>query len=190
MFTVKEIFYTIQGEGANAGTPAVFCRFSGCNLWSGREKDRARAICKFCDTEFVGGEKYRLYELVAAIQSFPKALVVFTGGEPMLQLTEDLISSVGDCSVETNGTIDRVPGDYWITVSPKAGTVLKITEGDELKLVYPQDGIDPNDFIHMDFDNFYIQPKGLESSEAAIEYVKQNPSWKLSVQTHKYLGIR
>jgi 7-carboxy-7-deazaguanine synthase (Cx14CxxC type) len=209
-FSVKEIFYTLQGEGANAGRPAVFCRFTGCNLWSGREEDRASAICKFCDTDFVGtdgtmGGKYlNADDLANRIEShWPtqdrnRRFVVLTGGEPMLQINDALVSSLHsrgfEIAVETNGTIKAVPGIDWICVSPKADTVIVITQGQELKLVYPQLDAPPEKFADLAFENFYLQPMDgpdrLSNSKAAIEYCQKNPLWNLSTQTHKMLGIR
>ena len=209
-FSVKEIFYTLQGEGANAGRPAVFCRFAGCNLWSGREEDRATAICKFCDTDFVGvdgtmGGKYPTAEdLANRIESqWPtkdrkRRFVVLTGGEPMLQIDDALVSSLHsrgfEIAVETNGTVKAVPGIDWVCVSPKADTVIVVTHGQELKLVYPQLDALPERFADLAFDNFYLQPMDgpdrLSNSKAAIEYCQKNPQWNLSTQTHKMLGIR
>ena len=209
-FSVKEIFYTLQGEGANAGRPAVFCRFAGCNLWSGREDDRATAICKFCDTDFVGtdgsmGGKYKSAEdLAHAIESqWPKPdhkrrFVVLTGGEPMLQIDEALVHSLHargfEIAVETNGTIKAIAGIDWVCVSPKADTTIVVTQGHELKLVYPQPNALPERFAGLVFDHFYLQPMDgpdrLANSKAAIEYCQNNPQWTLSTQTHKMLGIR
>lgn len=209
-FSVKEIFYTLQGEGANAGRPAVFCRFAGCNLWSGREDYRATAICKFCDTDFVGtdgsmGGKYKSAEdLAHAIESqWPKPdhkrrFVVLTGGEPMLQINDALVHSLHargfEIAVETNGTIKAVAGIDWVCVSPKADTTIVVTQGHELKLVYPQANALPEGFAGLVFDHFYLQPMDgpdrLANSKAAIEYCQNNPQWTLSTQTHKMLGIR
>ena len=209
-FSVKEIFYTLQGEGANAGRPAVFCRFAGCNLWSGREEDRATATCKFCDTDFVGtdgtmGGKYPTADdLANSIESqWPtkdrkRRFVVLTGGEPMLQIDDALVSSLHsrgfEIAVETNGTVKAVPGIDWVCVSPKADTVIVVTHGQELKLVYPQLDALPERFADLAFDNFYLQPMDgpdrLSNSKAAIEYCQKNPQWNLSTQTHKMLGIR
>lgn len=209
---VKEIFYTIQGEGVNTGRPAVFCRFSGCNLWTGYEKDREKAVCKFCDTDFVGGEKYTEEELVAAIvNQWPtprdlddcargvihkhKPLVVFTGGEPGLQLTSSLIESLRkhnfNVSVETNGTVTLPKGVYWITVSPKFGSKLVQTKGNELKLVWPQP-FNLDELLKLDFDHYWLQPMdGYDGSvQLTIDTVMKNPSWKLSLQTHKITGVR
>ena len=173
-YAVKEIFYTLQGEGANTGRPAVFCRFAGCNLWSGREQDRARAVCKFCDTEFVGtdgdgGGKFDTAQALAAAvtaqwpeKSGAKRFVVCTGGEPLLQLDAELVDALRaegfSIAVETNGTLEPPPGDLWLTVSPKAGAPLNLTRGNELKLVYPQPGAEPEKFAGLAFDNFFLQP--------------------------------
>jgi 7-carboxy-7-deazaguanine synthase len=209
-YSVKEIFYTLQGEGANAGRPAVFCRFAGCNLWSGREEDRATAVCKFCDTDFVGtdgtkGGKYPTAEQLAMTielhwptQDRKRRFVVLTGGEPMLQIDDALVLSLHargfEIAVETNGTVKATSGIDWVCVSPKAGSELVVTQGQELKLVYPQLDALPENFAHLDFENFYLQPMDgpdrLANSKAAIEYCQQNPQWNLSTQTHKMLGIR
>jgi len=207
MYSVKEIYYTIQGEGFHSGRPAVFCRFSGCNLWSGREEDRATAICNFCDTNFWGtdginGGKYNLEDLVHKILDFfptdtISPFVVFTGGEPALQLDQQLVDALHHegvtIAIETNGT-KPLPEDIdWVCVSPKAGTEILITKGNELKVVVPQKNIDPEDFILLDFEHYYLQP--MESKDwddniiYTVNYCKSNPFWKLSVQTHKYLGI-
>ncbi|MFI9812280.1 7-carboxy-7-deazaguanine synthase [Saccharothrix variisporea] len=209
-YLVKEIFYTLQGEGTHAGRPAVFCRFSRCNLWTGLEKDRYRAICKFCDTDFVGtdgtggGRFSTADDLAEAVESaWPSEarenrFVVCTGGEPLLQLDDAAVAALHErgfeVAVETNGT--RVPpvGVDWLCVSPKIGAELVVTGGDELKLVYPQVGGDPAQFEHLDFRTFRLQP--LDDAErdshtrAAVEYCMKNPRWSLSLQTHKYLGIR
>jgi 7-carboxy-7-deazaguanine synthase len=211
-YAVKEIFYTLQGEGANAGRPAVFCRFAGCNLWTGRERDRHRAICTFCDTDFVGtdgpeGGKFRTAkELAAAVADrWPasangrsRRLVVCTGGEPLLQLDDAAIGALHDegfeIAVETNGTIIPPEGIDWICVSPKAGSVTQLLRGSELKLVYPQAKAPPERFAEADFDHFYLQPMDgpdLERNTAlAISYCLAHPQWRLSVQTHKVVGIR
>jgi 7-carboxy-7-deazaguanine synthase (Cx14CxxC type) len=208
MYSVKEMFYTLQGEGAHAGRPAVFCRFTGCNLWSGREQDRATAICDFCDTDFIGtdgqnGGKFKTAQALAtAILSFwptpeGKPYVVFTGGEPALQLTQELISAVHiagfEIAVETNGT-KPLPNDIdWICVSPKASAQLVIKKGHELKLVYPQPDAMPERFTELDFDNFYLQPldsgSSNENTQHVIEYCLRHPRWKMSLQTHKIVGI-
>jgi 7-carboxy-7-deazaguanine synthase len=209
MYTVKEIFYTLQGEGANAGRPAVFCRFSGCNLWTGRESDRATAVCDFCDTDFVGvgpdGGKFATPEQLAdAIASrWPRderdrRLVVCTGGEPLLQLDTpaiDALHALGfEVAVETNGTQQPPPGVDWICVSPKARARLVVRRGNELKLVYPQPDFDPAQFESMDFEEFFLQPMdGPQlgaNTRAALEYCLAHPRWRLSIQTHKLLGIR
>jgi 7-carboxy-7-deazaguanine synthase (Cx14CxxC type) len=204
-YTVKEIYYTLQGEGANTGRPAVFLRFSGCNLWTGREEDRANAICQFCDTDFVGGTKYATAGVLAeevAGQWFgngtSKRFVVITGGEPLLQLDEPLIASLHDTgfeiAIETNGTIEAPKGLDWICMSPKAGTIIKQRSGNELKLVYPQPGLTPLELERLDFEHFFLQPMdGPEidqNTELAARYCLEHPRWRLSLQTHKLLGIR
>ena len=209
-YSVKEIFYTLQGEGANAGRPAVFCRFTGCNLWSGREEDRATAACKFCDTDFVGtdgdgGGKFRsAKQLAAAIESqWPTArkdrrFVVLTGGEPLLQVDQVLVAALHDCgfsiAMETNGTLTPPEGIDWLCVSPKADTSLAVSAGQELKLVFPQPDVDPERFSGLQFENFYLQPMDgpnrVANTAAAIAYCQANPQWNLSVQTHKMIGIR
>jgi 7-carboxy-7-deazaguanine synthase len=210
MYTVKEIFYTLQGEGANTGHAAVFCRFTGCNLWSGRETDRAHAVCKFCDTDFVGvspdGGRFpdaaALADAVAA--KWPEEdragqrFVVCTGGEPLLQLDEALIEALHArgffVAVETNGTQPAPPGIDWICVSPKAGAELVLTRGHELKLVYPQRGAPPERFESLAFENWFLQPMDgpdrEENTRAAVDYCLTHPRWRLSLQTHKTLGIR
>jgi 7-carboxy-7-deazaguanine synthase (Cx14CxxC type) len=208
IYKVKELYYTLQGEGAQTGRPAVFCRFSGCNLWSGREADRAKAICQFCDTEFrgtdgPGGGKYAGNELaLKAAQVWGnmkagKPYVVCTGGEPLLQLDERLVVEFHlagfEVGVETNGTCSAPAGLDWICVSPKAGTELKIKAGHELKLVVPQAGTDPQLFENLDFDNFYVQPMDgpdlMANTRFAIDFCLKNPKWRLSLQTHKLLDI-
>lgn len=210
-YSVKEIFYTLQGEGVNAGRAAVFCRFAGCNLWTGREEDRHRAICQFCDTDFFGigpeGGKFDSAALLAeAIDAKWKSdldeprekLVVCTGGEPLLQLDGALISELHarnfSVAVETNGTRNPPAGIDWTCVSPKAGAPLVIKKGDELKLVYPQPGAMPELFADLDFTHFFLQPMdgpGAESNtRQAIEYCMAHPQWRLSIQTHKLVGIR
>lgn len=210
-YTVKEIFYTLQGEGANTGRAAVFCRFSGCNLWTGRESDRADAICTFCDTDFIGvgpdGGKFADAEALAAaieaawrpaVDDGTERFVVCTGGEPLLQLDEDAIAALHRrgfrVAVETNGTQPAVPGLDWICVSPKASMTLAITSGDELKLVYPQADAMPDRFGGLQFSHFFLQPMDgpslPETTRAAIEYCLAHPKWRLSVQTHKVAGIR
>lgn len=208
-YAVKEIFYTLQGEGANAGRPAVFCRFAGCNLWSGLERDRAAAVCKFCDTDFVGtdgtlGGKYVTAAELAAvvarqwpITSKGRRLVVCTGGEPLLQLDDALIAALHaedfEIAVETNGTIAAPTGIDWICVSPKAGAELVQTHGQELKVVVPQ----PFDFEYLSalkFEHRFVQPMDgpsrLENTQFAIDWCLLHPEWRLSVQTHKVIGIR
>lgn len=208
-YSIKELFYTLQGEGAHTGRPAVFCRFSGCNLWSGREHDRLSAICQFCDTDFVGtdgvnGKKfYSATELAIAIgELWPKGalehrFVVCTGGEPLLQLDAALIDALHQerfqIAVETNGTLPVPSGVDWICVSPKANSELIQQSGDELKLVFPQEGARPQDYSMKAFRHFFLQPMdGLartSNTQLAVEYCLAHPQWKLSLQTHKYLGI-
>lgn len=209
-YSVKEIFYTLQGEGAQTGRPAVFCRFAGCNLWSGLEKDRADAICKFCDTDFVGtdglgGGKFpSASELARTIsECWPrddhsgKRFVVCTGGEPLLQIDDALVHALHDrkfeIAVETNGTQPAAHGLDWICVSPKANAQIVLTSGDELKLVYPQRENRPEQFEHLAFRHFLLQPmdgpRVAENTQLAIEYCKAHPKWRLSLQTHKYLNI-
>jgi 7-carboxy-7-deazaguanine synthase (Cx14CxxC type) len=209
MYSVKELFYTLQGEGANAGRPAVFCRFAGCNLWTGREQDRANAVCTFCDTDFVGtdgegGGKFANADALAGAVEAAWAsgvahdrFVVCTGGEPLLQLDAALISALHDkgfeIAVETNGTLAAPDGIDWICVSPKADAELKQLHGDELKLVYPQAKAKPERFEGLDFRHFFLQPMdGPESEEntrAATAYCLAHPKWRLSLQTHKLIGI-
>ena len=208
MYTIKEIFYTLQGEGANAGTPAVFCRFAGCNLWSGRDEDRATAQCQFCDTDFVGtdgpgGGKFATAdELARACRAacfapHGPSMIVLTGGEPMLQVDQALIDALHargfNIAIETNGTLPVPGGIDWVCVSPKAGTALVQIAGDELKVVYPQDGLDPSSLLALDFEHRFLQPMDgpvqAENTAAAIAYCMAHPPWRLSVQTHKVLGI-
>ena len=208
-YRVKEIFYTLQGEGQRAGRPAVFCRFAGCNLWTGHERDRARAVCRFCDTDFVGvspdGGRYpdptALAVAVAAAWPDPAAghpYVVCTGGEPLLQLDAPAVTALHDAgftvAVETNGTRTPPAGVDWLCVSPKAGAPLVVTTGDELKLVYPQLGVDPRRYSGMNFRHFSLQPMDGPAREtntsAAVDYCLANPQWSLSVQTHKDIGVR
>jgi len=209
MYSVKEIFYTLQGEGANAGTPAVLCRFAGCNLWSGRESDRATATCNFCDTDFVGtdgpgGGRFASPDALAgAIEAeWPAAsggrrFVVCTGGEPLLQLDRAAIDALHArgfrIAVETNGTIAPPAGLDWICVSPKARADLILRSGDELKLVYPQEGAPPEQFGALDFRYFSLQPMDgpdrVRNTELAVRYCLAHPQWRLSLQTHKLLGI-
>jgi 7-carboxy-7-deazaguanine synthase (Cx14CxxC type) len=207
-YAVKEIFLTLQGEGGQAGRPAVFCRFAGCNLWSGREEDRARAVCTFCDTDFVGldGEGGGRFatpdDLARAIEAAwtggaHDRLVVLTGGEPVLQVDEPLLAALHargfSVALETNGTLPVPPGVDWICVSPKAQAPVVQTRGQELKLVFPQAGVDPARFEGLDFERFLLQPMDGPDREAntraAIAYCLAHPRWRLSVQTHKYLGI-
>ncbi|NDY90878.1 7-carboxy-7-deazaguanine synthase [Ideonella livida] len=208
-YTVKELFYTLQGEGGQAGRAAVFCRFAGCNLWSGREEDRAQAVCRFCDTDFigtdgVGGGKFAsALALAQAIQSAwtgqagGRPLVVFTGGEPLLQLDAVLVQAVHaqgfEIAVETNGTQPAPEGLDWICVSPKADAPLALTRGTELKLVFPQADAPPERFAHLDFQHFFLQPMDgpsqRENLQKAVAYCLQHPQWRLSLQTHKVIGI-
>jgi 7-carboxy-7-deazaguanine synthase (Cx14CxxC type) len=205
-YAVKEIFLTLQGEGMQAGRRAVFLRFSGCNLWSGREADRIRADCTFCDTDFVGadglnGGRYDVATLAETVERMwgvgDRRLVIVTGGEPLLQLDAPLIDALHargfEIAVETNGTIEAPPGIDWICVSPKAGTRVVQRSGNELKLVWPQRGIDLAELESWSFDAFLIQPKDSEEREAAlaasIDFVMNNPRWRLSLQTHKLLGL-
>src|SRR5262249_6435677 len=210
-YAVKEIFYTLQGEGANTGRPAVFCRFAGCNLWSGREEDRASAVCRFCDTEFVGtdGPGGGRFDSALALaekvrRTWPildrdraRPFVVCTGGEPLLQLDEVLIDALHQegflIAVETNGTCQAPAGIDWVCVSPKVGTELVLRAGDELKLIFPQPGVHPERFEDLDFRQFFLQPMdGPErerNTQLAIQYCLEHPRWRLSLQTHKLLGI-
>ncbi len=207
-YAVKEIFLTLQGEGGQAGRPAVFCRFAGCNLWSGREEDRAEAVCTFCDTDFVGmdgpggGRFADADALAGAVEAAWRGgadhrLVVLTGGEPTLQLDASLVAALHGrgfaIAVETNGTLPVPEGVDWICVSPKADAPLVQTRGQELKLVYPQTGVDPARFDGLDFERFLLQPMDgpdrLANTEAAIAYCLDHPRWRLSAQTHKFLGI-
>lgn len=211
VYQVKEIFYTLQGEGGQAGRPAVFCRFALCNLWTGRERDRHRAVCQFCDTDFVGtdgpgGGRFRsAADLAAAVAKAwagerhdrARPLVVCTGGEPSLQLDEPAVAALHaegfEVAIETNGTRPLPPGLDWVCVSPKAGTELAVQSGDELKLVYPQAGAPPERFELPGFRRLRLQPMDgpdrAASTRAAIEYCLAHPQWQLSVQSHKYLGI-
>ena len=208
-YSIKEMFYTLQGEGAQAGRPAVFCRFSGCNLWTGRERDRASAVCQFCDTDFVGtdgegGAKFASAEaLAAAIDAlWPAAYpatkyVVFTGGEPLLQLDAPVIAAMHaagfEIAIETNGTLAVPPGVDWICVSPKMGSTLVVERGNEIKVVIPQTGQDLARYEQLQFDHYYVQamdgPLADYNTRLAIETCKRNPRWKLSLQTHKLLQI-
>lgn len=207
-YAVTEIYYTLQGEGANTGRPAVFLRFAGCNLWTGREGDRKNAICRFCDTEFVGtdGPGGGSFATPAALAEAVTAawrgeatlkLVVCTGGEPLLQLDEPLIEALHRArfavAVETNGTQGLPRGIDWVCVSPKAEADLMVTSGDELKLVYPQEGGDPDRYDDLAFTHFYLQPMDgphrARNTKLAMDYCLAHPRWRLSLQTHKYLGI-
>lgn len=222
-YAVKEIFLTLQGEGANTGRAAVFCRFAGCNLWSGRESDRHEAVCRFCDTDFVGtdgpggGKFANPVDLAAAIASkWPampntqphdsslshaprsgKPLVVCTGGEPLLQLDEPLVTALHtqgfEVAVETNGTRTPPLGVDWLCVSPKACAPLVLRKGNELKLVFPQEGVDPSQFVLLEFDHFFLQPMDGpardRNTREALRYCLEHPQWRLSIQTHKVLGI-
>jgi len=208
-YAVKEIFYTLQGEGRNAGRAAVFCRFAGCNLWSGRESDRAKAVCTFCDTDFVGtdgvgGGRFAsaaaLAEAVAACWpegAREQRLVVLTGGEPLLQVDDALVAALHaqgfEIALETNGTLPPPAGIDWICVSPKAGAELVVSRGDELKLVFPQPGAEPERFEHLAFAHFLLQPMDgpvqAANTVAAVAYCLAHPHWRLSLQTHKFLGI-
>lgn len=209
-YSAKEVFLTVQGEGGQAGRPAVFLRFAGCNLWSGREQDRASAVCTFCDTDFVGvdgdgggkfASPYLLADHVAAMwrgrKGDPK-LVVCTGGEPLLQLDGPLIDALHargfEIAIESNGTIAAPAGVDWICISPKAAADVVQTRGAELKLVFPQPKAMPDRFEHLDFERFWLQPMDgpdqVENTAAAIEYCLTHPQWHLSVQTHKYIGVR
>jgi 7-carboxy-7-deazaguanine synthase len=208
-YAVKEIFYTLQGEGAQTGRPSVFCRFAGCNLWSGREADRARAVCSFCDTDFVGidgsdGGRYpnaeALADRIAVLWPARTSarFVVCTGGEPLLQLDPPLIVALHqrgfEIAVETNGTILPLPGLDWICVSPKARAGLVVEHGDELKIVVPQVGLDPLDFAHLDFRRFSVQPMDgpdrARNTGLAMAFCRARPQWQLSLQTHKLVGFR
>lgn len=209
MYAIKEIFYTLQGEGVQAGRPAVFCRFAGCNLWTGREADRAAAVCQFCDTDFVGtdapgGGRFASADEVAdaVAAAWPAdgegaPLVVCTGGEPLLQLDETLVDALHargiSVAVETNGTKLAPAGLDWICVSPKAGAPLVQISGDELKLVFPQEGMDPRTLQELEFKHFLLQPMDgpdrLANTQLAVEYCLAHPAWRLSLQTHKIVGL-
>ena len=206
-YSIKETYLTIQGEGVYTGRVAVFCRFAGCNLWSGLEEDRANAVCRFCDTEFVGidgpgGGKFDSPEnLTNHILSFwsgtDKPFVVFTGGEPLLQMDDELIEELKkrhvEIAIETNGTLIPPDSIDWICVSPKQEAELLVTKGDELKIVYPQDGLDPSNFLDLDFDVFSLQPMDgpeyKDNLQQTMHYCRTHPEWRLSLQTHKYLQI-
>ena len=207
-YSIKETFYSLQGEGFHSGRPAVFLRFSGCNLWTGREEDRENAICSFCDTEFVGtdglgGGKFENAETLALhVHSFwggdDRPFVVCTGGEPLLQLDQSLVDALHalhfEIAIETNGTLQPPPGIDWICVSPKAGSDLVLRSGHELKLVYPQEAALPHHFSELDFDHFFLQPmdgdRRDEFTRDALRYCMEHSGWKLSLQVHKMLGIR
>jgi 7-carboxy-7-deazaguanine synthase (Cx14CxxC type) len=211
-YAVKEIFYSLQGEGAHAGRPAIFCRFTGCNLWSGHEKHRADAVCQFCDTDFVGtdgdggGSFKNAEDLAKAVVSYwPDSItdvihpyVICTGGEPLLQLDKDLIEAFhnegAEVAIETNGTLPVPEGVDWVCVSPKSGSTVVVEEGDEIKLVYPQEGHQPSDFVHLNFEHFFLQPMFDEDEnehvKATIEYCLTHPRWSLSLQSHKLLGLQ
>ena len=210
-YAVKEIFFTLQGEGANTGRPAVFCRFAGCNLWTGREADRADAVCQFCDTDFVGvdgpgGGKFATAEELARavaekwpanVSARARKLVVCTGGEPLLQMDDAIVRALHErgfeIAIETNGTQQPPEGIDWICVSPKVGAPLVLTRGNELKLVYPQAGGEPERFADLDFEQFFLQPMDgpdrERNTELALAYCLAHPQWRLSIQTHKLLGI-
>jgi 7-carboxy-7-deazaguanine synthase len=210
-YSIKEIFYTLQGEGANTGRPAVFCRFAGCNLWSGHEKDREDAVCQFCDTDFVGtdgpggGQFASAFDVAQAVaakwpaQKLPRIrpLVVCTGGEPLLQLDEALVAAFHqeefEIAIETNGTRLPPQGIDWVCVSPKAGAELLLRSGHELKLIFPQENAEPELYENLDFQHFYLQPMDgharEENTRLALRYCLEHPQWKLSLQTHKLLGI-
>ncbi len=207
-YRIKEIYFTQQGEGKNTGKDFVFVRFAGCNLWSGKEKHRASAICKFCDTDFYGtdgvnGGIYETKDLVTKIKSLwiskdSEIRVVLTGGEPLLQVNDSLITALKKANIyiaiETNGTLKAPKGIDWICMSPKANTDIQLTEGSEIKVIYPQENLDPTDFNNMNFSNYYIQPMDSKDYEAnvskSVEFCMQNSNWRLSLQTHKILGIR
>ncbi len=207
-YAVKEIYFTLQGEGARTGTPAVFCRFAGCNLWSGREEDRGSAICRFCDTDFVGtdgpgGGRFETADALAdaARAKWPageaRPFAVLTGGEPLLQLDEPLVDALHargfELAVETNGTRPAPRGIDWLCVSPNAHTELVLKSGDELKLIYPQSGAEPEKYESLEFAHFFLQPMDDSNRESntdrAIQYCLRHPKWRLSLQTHKLLGI-
>lgn len=211
-YAVKEIFYSLQGEGAHAGRPAIFCRFTGCNLWSGQEKHRADAVCQFCDTDFVGtdgdggGSFTNAVALAKAVVSYwPESItdvihpyVICTGGEPLLQLDKDLIEAFHnegvELAIETNGTLPVPEGVDWVCVSPKSGSTVVVEKGDEIKLVYPQEGHQPSDFVHLNFEHFFLQPMFDEDEnehvKETIEYCLTHPRWSLSLQSHKLLGLQ
>ncbi len=209
-YKIKEIYYTLQGEGAHTGRPAVFCRFTGCNLWNGKEEDRHKAICQFCDTDFWGmdgenGGRYEAEGLAKKVKSlWPEDIagsqpyVVCTGGEPLLQLDEALIEAFHqeglEVAVETNGTIEAPKGLDWICMSPKANAEILLTAGNELKLIYPQKGAEPNKYEDLDFEHFFLQPmdspEAIENTKLTLAYCLEHPRWRLSLQTHKWLEIK
>jgi len=207
-YRIKEIYFTQQGEGSNTGRDFVFVRFSGCNLWSGKEKNRKSAICQFCDTDFYGtdginGGVYSAQQLIEKIKSLwvsrdDNIAVVLTGGEPLLQVNDELVAALKQeqiyIAVETNGTLDAPDHIDWICMSPKANTDIKLKKGNEIKVIFPQESLDPEKFSLFDFSEFYLQPmdsnKYQENLNATITYCQKNPKWKLSLQTHKILGIR
>ena len=207
-YRIKEIYFTQQGEGSNTGRDFVFVRFSGCNLWSGKEKNRKSAICQFCDTDFYGtdginGGTYSAKQLIEKIKSLwvsrdDNIAVVLTGGEPLLQVNDELVAALKQeqiyIAVETNGTLDAPDHIDWICMSPKANTEIKLKKGNEIKVIFPQESLDPEKFSLFDFSEFYLQPmdsnKYQENLNATITYCQKNPKWKLSLQTHKILGIR
>lgn len=208
MYSIKEIYYTIQGEGFHTGRPAVFVRFSGCNLWTGREEDRHKAICQFCDTDFWGtdgveGGKYSKETLAEKIKELwpiesDQIFIVCTGGEPALQLDQELVDYLHnqeiEIAIETNGTVELASGIDWICMSPKANTNILVTKGNEIKIVFPQKGINPDDFSQFEYEHFYLQPMdSVEQEENTFkvqEYCLLYPQWKMSLQTHKILGIK
>ena len=207
-YRIKEIYFTQQGEGSNTGRDFVFVRFSGCNLWSGKEKNRKSAICQFCDTDFYGtdginGGVYSAKQLIEKIKSLwvsrdDNIAVVLTGGEPLLQVNDELVAALKQeqiyIAVETNGTLDAPDHIDWICMSPKANTEIKLKKGNEIKVIFPQESLDPEKFSLFDFSEFYLQPRDSneyqENLNATITYCQKNPKWKLSLQTHKILGIR
>lgn len=207
-YRIKEIYFTQQGEGSNTGRDFVFVRFSGCNLWSGKEKNRKSAICQFCDTDFYGtdginGGVYSAKQLIEKIKSLwvsrdDNIAVVLTGGEPLLQVNDELVAALKQeqiyIAVETNGTLDAPDQIDWICMSPKANTEIKLKKGNEIKVIFPQESLDPEKFSLFNFSEFYLQPmdsnKYQENLNATITYCQKNPKWKLSLQTHKILGIR
>lgn len=201
-YRVNELFWSIQGEGRNCGTPSIFVRFSGCNQWTGREADRAKGFAdcaRWCDTQFHDGDTVEHDLLLSRIAAHREhaQLVVFTGGEPALQLTSALIEDVAalglHCAIETNGTTPLPQGRCWVTVSPKGGKhPLAVTAGDELKVVYPQRGVHPSELEHLRFDHFFLQPRdnSCDHTNACLEYIRAHPKWRLSVQVHKYIGMR